>query len=119
MLIRDKISKLEKQFGVKRYNPEMVDIFGLRFQVMFDTPAINDEAEMELLLKQAELEDFNFIMIFDTLEPQSNFLVKRIREMNDVNWFPILITLFHDKENEVFIQVFANVENNQIIIKKV
>ncbi|RTL00257.1 MAG: hypothetical protein EKK57_07595 [Proteobacteria bacterium] len=119
MTIRDKVTRLEKQLGFTRYNPEMVDMAGLKFQVMFDTPAVNDTEEMGLLLKQAELENFNFIMIFDTLEPQPNFLVERIIEMNNVNLFPILITLFHDKENEIFVQVSASVEDNQIILEMI
>ena len=119
MTIREKVNKLKNQFGFKKYNPEMVDMDGLRFQIMFETPAVNDVEEMRLLLKQAELENFNFIMIFDTLEPQRNFLIESIRKMSDTAWFPVLVTLYHDKENEIFIPVFVKVEDNQVILEMI
>lgn len=119
MTIRDKVQKLQNQYGFRRYNPEMVDMVGLRFQIMFDTPAVNDVEEMQLLLKQAKLEDFNFIMIFDSLDPQRNFLVESIRKLNDKNWFPILITLYHDKEKETFVPVYVELEGNSLILKEI
>ena len=118
MLIREKVTKLQNQFGFKKYNPEMVDMAGLRFQVMFETPAVNDEEEMRLLLKQAALEDFNFIMVFDTLKPQRNFLVKSIRQINDDKWFPVLITLYHDKENETFVPVYVELKAIILSLKR-
>ena len=117
MTIRDKVIKLEQQLGFKKYNPEMVDMHGLRFQVMFDTPAVNDEEEMDALLKQAKIENFNFIMIFDSLNNQKNLLVQKIRSLESTEWYPLLIPLFHDKVKEVFVPVFVEIVNDYITLE--
>jgi hypothetical protein len=118
MLIRDKVNKLQSQFGFKRYNPEMVDINGFRFQIMFDTPAVRDSEEMDKLLTQATIEGFNIIMIFDSMEPQKNLLIEKILS-NSMEVPPALISLFYDTQHEIFIQLSVDVKNGLVQLRKI
>lgn len=114
MIFRDKVNKLQDQLGFKRYNPEMVDMDGVRFQVMFDTPAIRDSEEMERLLRQATLEGFHIIMIFDSMEPQKNVLIEKALSTSTV-----CVPLFYDIQNEVFVPLSFDIKNGLIYLKRI
>jgi len=121
MTIREKMDTLLKKYpSFKKYNPEMVDAFGFRFVVIFQSGNENEPEEVTALLAAAERETFEFILIFDSLEEKQHLLLGKIQEIQEEsNWVPVVITLFHDQEKETFVPVTAIVENGKLSFKDI
>lgn len=119
MLIRDKMDNLLNKFpSFKKYNPEMVDAFGFRFVVIFQSGNENEPQEVAALLAAAERETFEFILIFDSLEEKQHLLLEKIQEIQEEsNWVPVVITLFHDQEKETYVPVTVVVKNGKLYFK--
>lgn len=119
MKIRERMdSLLSKYPSFKKYNPEMVDAFGFRFVVIFQTGNENDLKEVQEILAAAERETFEFILIFDSLEEKQHLLLEKIQEVQeDGHWIPVVITLWHNQEKETYVPVTVIVENGKLCFK--
>lgn len=121
MTIREKMDNLLKKYpSFKKYNPEMVDAFGFRFVVIFQTGNENDLNEVQAILAAAERETFEFILIFDSLEEKEHLLLERLQDIQeDGHWIPVVITLWYNQEKETFVPVTAIVENGKLSFKDI
>ena len=119
MLIRDKMDNLLNKFpSFKKYNPEMVDAFGFRFVVIFQSGNENEPQEVAAWLAAAERETFEFILIFDSLESKGHLLLERLQEIKeDSHWIPVVITLWYNQETETYVPVTVVVKNGKLYFK--
>lgn len=121
MIIREKMDNLLKKYpSFKKYNPEMVDAFGFRFVVIFQTGNENDLNEVQAILAAAERETFEFILIFDSLEEKEHLLLERLQDIQeDGHWIPVVITLWYNQEKETYVPVTAIIENGKLSFKDI
>ena len=119
MLIRDKMDNLLNKFpSFKKYNPEMVDAFGFRFVVIFQSGNENEPQEVAALLAAAERETFEFILIFDSPESKGHLIVERLLHIKeDSHWIPVVITLWYNQETETYVPVTVVVKNGKLYFK--
>ena len=102
---RNKFLELAK--GSTLYNPELIDMQGNIYVFLIDNPNMNDADEVERLLRQAWIEDLNFIILFeDKVKLESPFanllLYKLLTETGDEAWKPTILTIQYDEKNDRF-----------------
>lgn len=84
--------------NIKIVNPELIDIQGNEYVILFDNENMYDEKEVEALVKQSQIEDFNFIIIFEKQvddKIKNNLLLRKLFSDKSDIFNPIVIVLLH------------------------
>lgn len=97
MSYRDKRDAfLARTKNVSIVNPELVDIQGNEYVILFDNLNMYDAKEVDALIRQSQIEDFGFIIIFDfplSENIQNNLLLYRLFKDRQDILNPIVVPL--------------------------
>lgn len=97
MSYRDKRDAfLARTKNVSIVNPELVDIQGNEYVILFDNLNMYDAKEVDTLIRQSQIEDFGFIIIFDfplSENIQNNLLLYRLFKDRQDILNPIVVPL--------------------------
>lgn len=82
--------------NVSIVNPELIDIQGNEYVILFDNLNMYDAKEVDALIRQSQIEDFGFIIIFDfplSENIQNNLLLYRLFKDRQDILNPIVVPL--------------------------
>ena len=113
---RDKFLSTLSNYELR--NPELIDMFGNTFIILFENDNMNDRSEVDKLIRTAMREDYNFIILFENpliLEyPFKNHLLYHILTNARQELDPIILTFFSKDDKYHIIQIEVTDTENEV-----
>lgn len=104
-MVKEEVNRFLKYTNkFKKINPELLEFDGIKYVFIVENDNMNDETEVEILIRQSLIEDFHFIIVMKSIpsEPIDNTLLWVINQIND-EMSIIIRVLYFDEVTENYV----------------